>query len=191
MFIKGIRANRWGIAKLWSARRRTSLWPPSWPALQFNWPSVRSRCCERYVNIEEQCTWSESIKSRRIINWSPRANYHSGYFCGRWTSSFYKRLGDCWWWHHLFHRLVHLLPPRFHARSMPTCIESYPQLTLMYYDDYQFLEAGFRGRLMAYYPSNGTAKVLLRDLCFPNGMTWHEDKKSILFSELNNYRIVR
>jgi len=53
------------------------------------------------------------------------------------------------------------------------------------------LESRGRGRLVAYYASNGTSKVLLKDLYFPNGITWHSDKRSLLVVELNKFRILR
>jgi len=55
----------------------------------------------------------------------------------------------------------------------------------------ELLETKGRGRLLAYYPSNGTTEVLLRDLYFANGMTLSHDKKSVLFAELNKVRISR
>jgi len=53
------------------------------------------------------------------------------------------------------------------------------------------LESSGKGRLVAYYPLNRTAKVLLKDLHFPNGITWHSDNHSLLFSELTRFKVTR
>lgn len=53
------------------------------------------------------------------------------------------------------------------------------------------LEARPHGRLVAYYPATGEAKVLLRDLYFANGIAVGPDDAFVLVNETFRYRITR
>lgn len=53
------------------------------------------------------------------------------------------------------------------------------------------LEHSCTGRLLAYDPQTRYTRVMLRDLCFPNGLALTEDQQHLLLSETGAYRILR
>lgn len=56
---------------------------------------------------------------------------------------------------------------------------------------YDMLEARPRGRLLRYDPRDRSTTVLVRDLCFPNGVALSADETTILFCETFRYRVRR
>lgn len=53
------------------------------------------------------------------------------------------------------------------------------------------LEHSCTGRLLAYDPQTRYTRVMLRDLCFPNGLALTQDEQHLLLSETGTYRILR
>lgn len=53
------------------------------------------------------------------------------------------------------------------------------------------LEHSCTGRLLAYDPQTRYTRVMLRDLCFPNGLALSTDEQTLLLSETGAYRILR
>lgn len=56
---------------------------------------------------------------------------------------------------------------------------------------YDLMENQPNGRLMAYYPGNGSTRVLLHDLHFANGVAVSPDQSYVLVAETNRYHILR
>jgi sugar lactone lactonase YvrE len=56
---------------------------------------------------------------------------------------------------------------------------------------YDLMENQPNGRLLAYYPSNNSTKVLLHDLHFANGVAVSSDQSFVLVAETNRYQILR
>lgn len=56
---------------------------------------------------------------------------------------------------------------------------------------YDLMENQPNGRLMAYYPGNGSTRVLLHGLHFANGVAVSPDQSFVLVAETNRYQILR
>lgn len=53
------------------------------------------------------------------------------------------------------------------------------------------LEASCTGRVLVYEPATGQQRVALQGLCFPNGLVFSQDGRSLLVSETGTYRILK
>ena len=53
------------------------------------------------------------------------------------------------------------------------------------------IESRPNGQLLAYEPVDGSVKVVLKDLFFPNGICLHHDGESVLLAETSRARILR
>ena len=53
------------------------------------------------------------------------------------------------------------------------------------------LEGRAHGQLLAYEPSDGSIRVVLKDLFFPNGICLEHGGESVLFAETTRFRITR
>jgi len=54
-----------------------------------------------------------------------------------------------------------------------------------------FMESRANGQLLAYEPEDGSIRVVLKDLFFPNGICLHHDRQSVVFAETSRSRILR
>ncbi len=53
------------------------------------------------------------------------------------------------------------------------------------------LEASCTGRVLVYEPATGRQRVALQGLCFPNGLVFSQDGRSLFLSETGTYRILK
>ena len=55
----------------------------------------------------------------------------------------------------------------------------------------ELLEGNSNGHILAYEPSDGSVRVLLGDLFFPNGLSLATDGESVIFAETTRARLKR
>ena len=55
----------------------------------------------------------------------------------------------------------------------------------------ELLEGASNGHILAYEPSDGSVRVLLGDLFFPNGLSLATDGESVIFAETTRARLKR
>lgn len=53
------------------------------------------------------------------------------------------------------------------------------------------MQGSVTGRLLAYYPNNGSVHVLAKGFWYANGVALSADESSIVFAETNRFRLVQ